>query len=73
MAKEFEIDAYRRNRELLIILRGRLVLNYCQDTKTRLFTLFSPQVDKVYLYLNELAIPRQRRPGRAGGAEDAGQ
>ena len=56
MAMEFEIDAYRKGRELFIILRGRLVLNYCHDTKTRLSTLFGTQIDQVYLYLAELSF-----------------
>ncbi len=56
MPKEFEIDAYRHGRELLVILRGRLVLKYCQDTRTRLNSLFTPEVDQVYIYLAELSF-----------------
>jgi anti-anti-sigma factor len=56
MAKEFEIDAYRKGQELLIVLRGRLVLRYCQDVKTRLSSLFSSQLSRVYLYLAELSF-----------------
>lgn len=54
MDKEFEIDAYRKGRELFLVLRGQLVLKYCQDTKARLNNLFSPQIDQVYLFLAEL-------------------
>ena len=39
---------------MLFVLRGRLVLQYCHDTKHRLTALFTPQVDQVYLYLGEL-------------------
>ncbi len=54
MDKEFEIDAYRKGRELFLVLRGQLVLKHCQNTKARLNSLFSPQIDQMYLFLAEL-------------------
>jgi anti-sigma B factor antagonist len=56
MAREFEIDAYRKDRELLIVLRGRLVLPQCQDAKTRLQNLFTPQVEQIYMHLPGLSF-----------------
>lgn len=56
MAKEFEIDAYRKSRELFIILRGRLVMCYCQETKVRLGNLITPTIDQIYLDLIELSF-----------------
>ncbi|MCL5270883.1 MAG: tetratricopeptide repeat protein [bacterium] len=56
MVKDFEIDAYRKERELFVILRGRLVLQYCQEAKTRLTSLFNTKVDQLYLYLAELSF-----------------
>jgi anti-anti-sigma factor len=56
MVNRFEIDAYRKGRELFIILRGNLVLQHCQDAKTRLHGLFIPQIDQIYLYLGELSF-----------------
>lgn len=54
MSDGFQIEAYRNGRELLIVLRGRLVLRHCGDAKTRLISLFTPQVDQIYLYLGDL-------------------
>jgi anti-anti-sigma factor len=54
MPREFEIDAYHKGRELLLILRGRLVLKYCPDTKSRLDNLFNPQIDQIYMYLGDM-------------------
>lgn len=54
MSREFELEVYRKGREMLFVLRGRLVLQYCQEAKHRLNALFTPQVDQVYLYLGDL-------------------
>lgn len=54
MPTDFEIDAYRKSHDLFVVLRGRLILQYCHDAKTRLINLLTPQVDHVYLYLAEL-------------------
>lgn len=56
MAKDFEMDAYRKDRELYVILRGRLVLSCCQDAKTRLNNLLATQVDQFYLSMAELGF-----------------
>lgn len=56
MASEFEIDAYRKGRELFVILRGRLVLNYCTDVKNRLGNLLTSQVDQMYVYMAEMTF-----------------
>lgn len=52
--KEFEIDAYRKGRELLAVLRGRLVLPHCPEAKSRLTSLLSQQVEQAYIHLGEL-------------------
>ena len=54
MPREFEIDAFHKGRELLLILRGRLVLKYCPDIKSRFNNLFNPQVDLMYMLLGDL-------------------
>lgn len=51
MNREFEIDAYRKGRELYLVLRGRLILSYCQEAKTRLVGLMNTQVEQVYVHL----------------------
>lgn len=56
MGSDFEIDAYRKDRELYVILRGRLVLSCCQDAKTRLGSLLTTQVDQFYLSMQELSF-----------------
>lgn len=56
MANEFEIDAYRKGRELFVVLRGRLVLSCCQDAKTRLSNLLTSQVDLLFLSMSELTF-----------------
>jgi len=56
MTKELEIDAYRQGHELLVILRGRLVLKHTQEAKARLTSLFLPQVDTIYLYLGDMTF-----------------
>jgi anti-sigma B factor antagonist len=56
MRNELEIDAYRRQEDLLIVLRGRLVLRHCQDVKARLGNLLNAQIVNVYLYLGELTF-----------------
>jgi len=56
MSRTFEIDAYRKQRELLIVLRGRLIQDHCQDAKTRLVGLINPKIDQVYVHLGELAF-----------------
>jgi anti-sigma B factor antagonist len=56
MSQEFEIDAYRKEQDLMVVLRGRLVLRYCQDVKSRLTSLFNTQVVHVYLYLENLSF-----------------
>jgi anti-anti-sigma factor len=54
MSKEFEIDAYRKGSELFVILRGRLVLSYCQDAKARLGSLVTAQTEQFYLHMADL-------------------
>jgi anti-anti-sigma factor len=54
MDRFFEIDAYRKGGEVLALLRGSLVMNHCQDAKTRLQTLLRPPVDKIHIHLAEL-------------------
>ena len=56
MANDLEIAAYRKGRELLVDLRGRLVLQYSQDVKERLGKLFSPQIDLMYIDLSQLSF-----------------
>lgn len=56
MANDFEIDAYRKGRELYVILRGRLVLSCCQDAKARLGNLLTSAVDQFYLSMSELSF-----------------
>lgn len=51
---EFEIDAYRNNAQILAVLRGRMVLQHCQDARARLNNLLSPQVDEFFLQLSGL-------------------
>ncbi len=56
MPQEFEIDVYRKDRELLIILRGQLILPQCPNAKTRLQSLFSTLVDQIYIHLPGLTF-----------------
>ena len=56
MLKEFELEAYRKGQELLVVMRGRLVLRFCQDVKTNLASLFSSQINRAYVYLGELTF-----------------
>lgn len=56
MARELEIDAYRKGAQLFFVLRGRLMLDNCQEAKTRISNLLTPQIDQVYLYLGELGF-----------------
>jgi anti-anti-sigma factor len=51
---EFEIDAYRKGHETLVVLRGRLVLTQCPDAKNRLNALFTHEVDRFYLLMRDL-------------------
>lgn len=48
------LDAYQSGQELLVILRGRLVLDNCEAARVRLHSVIDPKIDKYYLYMGEL-------------------
>ncbi|MBI3735919.1 tetratricopeptide repeat protein [Candidatus Sumerlaeota bacterium] len=48
------IDAYQSGSELLVILKGRLVLENCDGARKRLHTLLTDKIDKFYIYLGRL-------------------
>lgn len=54
MSRELNIDAYRRDKELLINLKGRLVLDSCQEAKVRLGSFVNVNIDTVYVLLADL-------------------
>lgn len=56
MNNELELDAYRKEQDLLVVLRGRLVLRHCGEVGTRLDTLFNAQIVNIYLDLSELSF-----------------
>jgi anti-anti-sigma factor len=56
MSNEFEFDVYRKDADLMVVLRGRLVLNQCQDLKIRLAHLLTAEIDRAYLHLGDLTF-----------------
>ena len=48
------IDAYQSGIELLVVLRGRLVLETSDAARKRLHALLGPNVDQYHLYIGEL-------------------
>lgn len=48
------IDAYKDGPEVLVILKGRLVLENCESARARLFEVLHSDIQKLYLYLGRL-------------------
>lgn len=48
------IDAYKDGAEVLVILKGRLVLENCESARARLFEVLHSDIQKLYLYLGRL-------------------
>ncbi len=48
------MDAYQAGSEILVILKGRLVLDNCDVARKRLNDLLTEKIDKYYLYLGRL-------------------
>ena len=69
---KFQIDAYQSGIELLVLLKGRLVLGTSENARERLHSLVDAKVDKFYLYLGGLefvdsACARSIESEAAGG------
>lgn len=53
-ASSMLVDAYRSGPDVLVLLKGRLVLGNCEAARERLHKLIQPEVDRIYLYMREL-------------------
>lgn len=54
MTKEFNIEVYRAGNDIMITLKGRLVLEHCTSAKSRLGGLIDDDVANVYVHLTHL-------------------
>ncbi len=48
------VDAYQSGSELLVIMKGRLVLETCEAARKRLNGFLTEKIDKYYIYLGRL-------------------
>jgi anti-anti-sigma factor len=48
------LDAYKSGGDILVLLKGRLVLTNCERVRKRLHELLSPEIAQIFLHLGQL-------------------
>ena len=52
--QELTLEAYSHGSEAFVVLKGRLVLENCEEARTRLHSISSSKIERYYIYLGLL-------------------